>query len=103
MKHIIFFLLISFSSLANTDVVSISNLKVERTVTGMHMLKGIATNTSGKVLNNLYITYSFYDNDLKVQESPVHISKLDINEKWLFEATVVKPFDTYRLQEITSY
>lgn len=103
MKKYWFILLMmcSFSSLANQNAVVVGDVKIEKAMTGVHVISGIAKNVSNKTVNSVIITYALYENGIKTQETPVIANQLQSNEMWRFEALVVKPFDSYRLQSIT--
>ncbi|GIU43003.1 hypothetical protein TUM4438_10910 [Shewanella sairae] len=101
MKFILTLLIILplFAS-ANSDLITISNVNLEQTRTGMYSLKGIATNVSDTPLGSVFITYSTYNKGVKVEESPDVVSTLNPGERWEFEIILTKPFDNYKLQEI---
>lgn len=88
------------ASAYNNDI-DISNVELNRTSNGVVELSGVAKNTSGKTLKNIIVTYSAYNKDLKVQESPAVMGTLQANERWQFSALFVNPFDNYKLQSVT--
>ncbi|MGR5333718.1 FxLYD domain-containing protein [Photobacterium damselae] len=104
MKRIfMLFLIAPFYTNAAVGDISINDVSLNQTTTGLYELSGVATNKSNKGLKDVFVTYALYDGGYKVAELVDGVGVLKPNEKWKFSMISPYKFNRYKLQSIVSH
>ncbi len=97
-----------FSPLAacdDTPNIPITDLQVDTAETGSPVIKGMATNRTGKLVKNIFVNFNLYDaNGVVVGNTIASATNLSPGDRWQLRApSAIRNFTSFKITGINAY
>jgi len=94
-----------FVACDETPNIPITDLQVDTIETGLPVIKGIATNNTGKQVKNVFIRFNLYDaNGIVVGNTIAYASDLSPGDRWQLRApSAIRSFTSFKITNINAY